>query len=90
MERTVNAPEAGRQFDDLLDAVARGEQVVVERAGEPVAAVVPIDVYRRLRRAHAEVFDLMRTAAERASLPEDEAEALALEAQAWARGKRAR
>lgn len=90
MERTVNAPDAGRQFDDLLDAVTRGEQVVVERAGEPVAAVVPIDVYRRLRRAHAEAFDLMRTAAARASLPEDEAEALALEAQAWVRGKLAR
>ena len=87
MERTVSAPEAGRGFDELLDSVARGDQIVVDRSGEPVAAVVPIAVYRRLRREEFDLFGHARFVSERANLAEDEATELALEAQAWARGK---
>ncbi len=87
MERTVSAPEAGRQFDQLLAAVARGDQVIVERAGEPVAAVVPMAVYERLKQTRTDGFDLMRKAAERANMSEEEADALALEAVAAVRAE---
>jgi prevent-host-death family protein len=37
-------------FGELLDSVANaGETVIVERSGQPLAAVVPIDEWRRHR-----------------------------------------
>lgn len=49
MERTVSATEARVHFGELLDAVQRGETVIVERAGQPRAAVIPIAELERLR-----------------------------------------
>lgn len=48
MEKTVCAFEARRQFGKILDAVAgKGDSVIVERHGEPAAAVVPIERYNQ-------------------------------------------
>jgi prevent-host-death family protein len=48
IERTVTATEARVHFGELLDAVAeKGDAVIVERAGRPLAVVVPIDEWRR-------------------------------------------
>jgi prevent-host-death family protein len=90
MERTVSASEAGPELGRLLDDVMRGDRVVVEREGEPVAAVIPIEEYWRWRRDAMDLFDHAREVSQRAGLSEDEAMTLALEAQAWARGKRNR
>ncbi len=38
---TVNIHEAKTQLSKLLERVARGEEVVICRAGEPVARLVP-------------------------------------------------
>ena len=41
-----------------------GEEVIVERSGRPVAAVIPVDMYERLvveRRARFEVLDEIRS-----------------------------
>jgi prevent-host-death family protein len=38
---TVNVHEAKTQLSKLLERVARGEEVVICRAGEPVARLVP-------------------------------------------------
>ena len=40
--RTVDVDAAKRQLSRLLDAVAGGEEVVIARAGEPMAKLVPI------------------------------------------------
>ena len=49
--RHVSATTARVRFGELLDAVKhRGETVIVEKSGEPMAAVIPISEYRRLRR----------------------------------------
>ena len=40
---TVNVQEAKTRLSELLTRVARGEEVVVARAGAPVARLVPID-----------------------------------------------
>jgi prevent-host-death family protein len=80
--------EARRQFGKLLDGVAQnGDQIVVERNGHEVAAVVPVWLYRQLERERQEFFDEMRTVSERANLSEEDAEALAPEAVRWARGQ---
>jgi len=46
--RTVNANEARTKWRDVLDTVAAGKPVVVERYGKPVAAVIPFDAYEAL------------------------------------------
>jgi prevent-host-death family protein len=49
--RHVSATDARVRFGELLDAIkSRGETVIVEKSGEPLAAVIPIAEYRRLTR----------------------------------------
>ncbi len=40
--KTINIREAKTQFSKLLRKVARGEEVVISRAGKPVARLSPI------------------------------------------------
>lgn len=86
MEKNIPAFEARRQFGKLLQNVtARGDTYVVERHGEAVAAVVPIEVYAQWKRTREEFFTRMRQTSERANLGEDEALRLANEAVAAVR-----
>ncbi len=86
MERTIDAQEAGRQIDALLrDAKSLSDHFVVERDGRRIAALVPIEVYDQWKRAA--FFDHARRVSERAGLSTDEADELAAEAVAWARGR---
>ncbi len=39
---TVTVQDARRQFDELLDLVARGEEVELTDATKPIARIVPI------------------------------------------------
>jgi antitoxin (DNA-binding transcriptional repressor) of toxin-antitoxin stability system len=49
MTRRVSATEAVRTFSDLLNRVRyRGEEFVIERAGEPVCRMSPAAPPRRL------------------------------------------
>jgi prevent-host-death family protein len=50
MERVMSATEARVHFGEVLKAVAeQGDSVIVERAGQPLAAVVSISEYEHLR-----------------------------------------
>lgn len=40
--RQYNVHEAKTQFSRILEQVATGEEVVISKAGEPVAKVVPL------------------------------------------------
>jgi prevent-host-death family protein len=40
--RTVSALDVRKHFGRLLDEAAAGERLVIERAGQPVAALVPL------------------------------------------------
>jgi prevent-host-death family protein len=71
----------------VLQAVSRGDKVVVEKNGEPVAAVVPIELYEQWKRRREAFFEHMRQVAERANMPEDEAQALIEEAIAAVRAQ---
>jgi prevent-host-death family protein len=40
----INVAEAKAKLSDLLDRAAAGEEIVITRAGKPVARVVPLEV----------------------------------------------
>jgi prevent-host-death family protein len=81
MEKIITASEARRHFGRLLRHVTvRGDTYIIERHGEPVAAVVPIEVYEQWKRARADLFAKWRTAAEQSALSPDEADEIAREA----------
>jgi prevent-host-death family protein len=85
MEKTMSAFEARRQFGKVLDEVGgRGNHVVVERHGEPVAVVIPMTTYQAMckRRAEAmeEFFKIADAAAAQANMAPGDADALIAEA----------
>jgi hypothetical protein len=86
MEKTVDTVEVGRSLGRILeDVAAKGDRIVVERGGEPIAAVVPIDVYNQWKRSRETFFGRMREASERANLSPEEADRLAADAVAAVR-----
>ena len=46
--RTVSALDVRKHFGELLDAAAAGERIVIERAGQPRAALVSLEDLRTL------------------------------------------
>ncbi len=55
MKRTVSAMEARKHFGELLEQVRyRGDQVVIERAGRPMAVLVPVGEAREMERHRSE------------------------------------
>ncbi len=81
MEKKVGAFEARRQFGSILqNVVADRDRYVIERHGQPVAAVVPIEIYEQWKRQRKAFFDQIRTIAEEANVSEDEATELVNEA----------
>ena len=48
--RTVNIHAAKTQLSRLVDAAAAGEQIVIAKAGKPVARLVPLAGSRAKRR----------------------------------------
>jgi prevent-host-death family protein len=87
MEKIIGAFEVRRKFGELLDEVTKGDKVVVERHGKPVAAVVPIELYEQWKRQRQQFFDQMREVSARVGMDSDEAIQLALEAQQAVRAK---
>lgn len=74
--RTVTALEVRRRFGQIVDEAAAGERIVIERAGQPVAALVPlrdlalVDPDRRRAERLAAIDDIRRLA-HRHPLPKD-------------------
>ena len=78
MEKTIGAFEARRQLGRVLQEVAaKGDRYIVERHGERIAAVVPIELYEQWKRTRMEFFDKLRAVSQRASLTPPEADKLA-------------
>lgn len=69
--RTVTALEVRARFGQIVDEAAAGERIVIERAGQPVAAIVPladlalVDPDRRRATRLAAIEDIRRLAARR-------------------------
>ena len=50
---SVGAYEAKTRFSQLLESVAKGEQVVITKHGVPIAKIVPMSVTTTVRRDDA-------------------------------------
>ena len=83
--------EVRQRIGDMLNRVAlRHDEFIIERKGQPLAALVPIerlDQMRRFARRHA--LDVMEQQ-QGGALTDGEAMALGLEAQRWARRRKRR
>ncbi len=66
--RTVTAIEMRKRFGEIVDQAAGGERIVIERAGHPVAAIVPlsdlaqIDPEEKRKRQLAAIEEIRRRA----------------------------
>jgi len=77
----ISAWDARRTFGKILDTVGfRGDAVVVEKNGERLAAIVPIQMFDKWEEERTAFFDQMRVVSERADVPYEEAQELAAEA----------
>ena len=66
MRRRVSAGEARKRLGELLEGVFyRGDEVVIERAGKPMAVVIPAERYEALERNRERLFDLVERAQQR-------------------------
>ena len=77
----ISAWDARRTFGKVLDTVGfRGDTVVVEKNGERLAAIVPIQMLDKWEEERRAFFDHMRAVSQRADVPYEEAQELAEEA----------
>ena len=64
MPITLGAREARQRFSELLGRVGFAkENIIVQRSGKPMAALIPVDLYERLiaeREARFQVLDRIR------------------------------
>ena len=82
MTQTVDSADVGEKLRGLLrDLEATRQDIVVERDGKPVAALVPINTYLLWKQKRDEFFAEWEAIAKRANLSEDEAMELALREQ---------
>jgi prevent-host-death family protein len=80
MEKTINSFEARRSFGKLMqDVAARGDKIIVERHGTPVAVLVPLEVYEQWKRSRERFFELLEMGQSNANLTPEAADNLALE-----------
>ena len=69
--RTVSALDVRKRFGEIVDQAAAGERIVIERAGQPIAALVPladlelVDPERRKAVRLAAIDDIERMARRR-------------------------
>jgi prevent-host-death family protein len=78
---TIGAFEARRNFGKLLTDVGyKGASIVVEKNGEKLVAIVPIEVLESWKQNRKELFDTMRQMQQEANLSPEEADKLAAEA----------
>lgn len=87
MEKTIGAFEVRRQFGKMLTGVlTNDDRYIIERHGEPVAVLVPLELYEQWTRSRDRFFDQIESAAKRTDMPPDEADALVRDAIREARG----
>ena len=91
MKRELGITEARKQFASIIDEVKyRGDNYVILKRGEPAAAIVPMDVYKRWQKERERLFDVIREIQEQSQGADpDEVMAEVLQAQQEIRRERA-
>jgi prevent-host-death family protein len=60
MKRRVNALEARRHLGELIESVYhRGDEVIIERAGKPMAVVIPAERYEAMERNRERLWEMI-------------------------------
>jgi prevent-host-death family protein len=60
VKRRVSAVEARKRLGEILEGVYyRGDEVVIERAGKPMAVVIPAGRYETMERSRERLFELI-------------------------------
>ncbi|HEY7467658.1 MAG TPA: type II toxin-antitoxin system prevent-host-death family antitoxin [Dehalococcoidia bacterium] len=60
MKRKLSAVEARKKLGEILESVYyRGDEVVIERAGKPMAVVIPASLYESLEKSRRRLFELI-------------------------------
>lgn len=77
MKRHVTALDARRRLGELLESVYhRGDEVVIERAGRPMAVVIPAERYQALERSRNRLWEIIEEVqAANRDVPREELEA---------------
>jgi prevent-host-death family protein len=81
MKRTVDRQAAHRGLSELLVGVStRGDEVIIEEAGEPIAVIIPAARYRQIDQAREHLREMYLELRESGSENDpDEAERVAVE-----------
>ena len=88
MTRKISTLEVRRQLGDILNRVAlRHDQYIIERKGQALAAVVPVERLEQMQRA-AELHLLDVLERQEPAISQSEADALANEAKHRSRARR--
>jgi len=62
MEKKLGITKARQEFSGLVDRVQhQGDAYIISRHGEPAAAVVPLEVYKRWKEERERLFDTIRS-----------------------------
>jgi prevent-host-death family protein len=60
VKRKLSAVEARKKLGEILEGVFyRGDEVVIERAGKPMAVVIPAALYAALEKDRERLFELI-------------------------------
>jgi prevent-host-death family protein len=66
MKRTISAVEARKRLGEILESVYyRGDEVTIERAGKPMAVVIPSSRYEILERQRRRLLEMIEEVHER-------------------------
>jgi len=92
MERVITVTELRNKTRDIMEeAKYKGLRIIIETFGKPMAAIVGVEDYQKLVELEKQEeverekrFELLRQAAARNDMSEEEALALAEEARQWA------
>jgi prevent-host-death family protein len=89
VEKIVNAMQARKQFGRLLEEVFyQSQRVIIERAGRPMAVLVPLEQYRQWQQQRATFFAMVdEVQARMRQLSPAELEAIIAEAAAVAKAQ---
>ena len=90
VKRRVSAVEARKRLGEILEGVYyRGDEVVIERAGKPMAVVIPAGRYETMERSRERLFELIEKNWERnKDIPYEEIQREAEQAIREVRGQR--
>jgi prevent-host-death family protein len=77
MEKVISAMTARRNLGQILEkAFYKGDSFIIERAGKPMAAVIPIEQYRHWQRERDQIFAMIDEVQQRTrQVPVEELEA---------------